>query len=153
METRTTLKPLESSLLITIDERQNLLKKQNESSLADMETRITNKQKELADEIETITSIQDLKSIICRLHSTNDSLNLLTATCQLMENCFFKQQKEGFESTMKSSAIFDERVNRSLADMETRFTNKHKGDIENLTHKIIDKVHDYIENHPNWNLV
>ena len=47
---------MESTLLktsTTIDEKLYLLNTHNDSSLADMETRITNKQKELTDEMET----------------------------------------------------------------------------------------------------
>ena len=66
--------------------------------------------------METITSVRKPGSIICRISSTNDSLNLLKTTYQLMDHKyerFFIQQKEVIESTMESSAILDERV-RSL---------------------------------------
>ena len=45
METRTSLEenPLESRVLTTMDEKLDLLKKHNDDSLTDIETRITNK--------------------------------------------------------------------------------------------------------------
>ena len=56
METRTSLEenPLESRVLTTMDAKLDLLKKHNDDSLTDMETRVTKKQKE---DFENMTSM------------------------------------------------------------------------------------------------
>ena len=62
LNSRTTLevKPLEARLQTSIDAQQKLIKKQTDSSLADMETRITNKQKELTESETRISSFSNL---------------------------------------------------------------------------------------------
>ena len=68
MNSRTALevKAFEARLQTSMDAQQKLLTKQTDSSLADMETRITNKQKELTDDMGTRISYlrQDYGSII-----------------------------------------------------------------------------------------
>jgi hypothetical protein len=119
METRTSLEenPLESRVLTTIDEKLDLLKKHNDDSLTDMETRVTKKQKEDFEHLDGFTRKLLFSTTLVdqRISSFGSSLLKLDRSSYSRMNLIEQQNDDSLTSMKTEYRELIERIKKSFA--------------------------------------